>query len=119
MFLSNPLKILIVSCLCVFLLDGCGSSTADGGHDVSLAGDTKGKFPFSTQEPREYQGDVFITNGGSVEHCYLARKGDKWRIDYFAGNQMSRSAMRNDQLYSLDHRQKIYSVDTRDAVTGP
>src|SRR6478672_10101068 len=101
MFLSNPRKTLLLTCVFAFVFGGCGGA----GKNVQpgTGEPIKTKFPFAVTEPEVYQGDFVVSVGGVEDRCHLARKGDKWRIDYFNGEEKSRSAMRTDQLYSIDH----------------
>src|ERR1035437_936760 len=110
MFLSNRRKIWLLSCFCVLIFEGCGSSGGDGNGNVQPNTETKGPFPFSTREPGVYQGDFVITSGGPEDHCFVARKGEIWRIDYFTAGENDRSEIKTDQLYDVDRRRKIYAI---------
>jgi len=106
MFLSNPRKSFLFIAVCVAILQACGGSQTVENKDISLTGDTKSEFPFSTKEPEVYQGDFVVSNGVNEEHYFVARKGDKWRYDVFRGAERSMSQIRSDKLYSVDHLKK-------------
>ena len=110
MFLSNPRKSFLLIAFCVTFLQACGSSQTNDNKAVLQIPETKSEFPFSTKEPEVYQGDFVVGDGKTEKKWHVARKGDKWRIDFFAGGDNARTSLKSDALYAIDHRQKMYVV---------
>ena len=108
MFLSNPRKFFLLTLFCVTFFQACGSSSSNVNSPVSLTGDSKSEFPFSTKEPEVYQGDLVMSNGGAEDRWFAARKGAKWRYDLFRGPERWMSQLRSDKLYFVDHQKKVY-----------
>lgn len=108
MFLSTERKSFLLIALCSFFLQACGSSQTNEKKDISLIGDTKSEFPFSTKEPEVYQGDFVASNGKDEDHIFVARNGDKWRYDTFHGAERGMSEIKSDKLYYIDHWKKTY-----------
>ena len=108
MFLSNPRKSFLLLVFFASILQACGGPQTAQNKDISLTGDTKSEFPFSTREPEVYQGDLVTTSGEGQDHYFVARKGDKWRYDIFRGADIAMSQIRSDKLYGIDHRKKTY-----------
>ncbi len=110
MFLSTERKSFLLIAFCSFFLQACSSSQTNEKKDISLTVDTKSEFPFSTREPEVYQGD-FVVNGKAENRSFMARKGQKWRVDFFKNNEPSMAHLNADQLYVIDHKKKLYAVN--------
>ncbi len=108
MFLSNSRKFFLLVSICAVIFQSCGSSQTGENKDVSLATESKNKFPFSTREPDVFQGDLIMSSGKTEDHWFVARKGDKWRYDIFRGAERWISQIRSDKLYTVDHSKKVY-----------
>lgn len=111
MFLSNPRPFFLLTISCVIFLQACGSSQGNENKPVSLTVETKSGFPFSTKEPEVYQGDFFQSDGTGESHCFIVRKGNKWRYDRFRDGPW-RTEIMNETLYTLDHERRIYKEDS-------
>ena len=110
MFLSNPCKSFALLLLCAITFQACSASQTNGSKDIALNSESMGRFPFSTKEPEVYQGDLSLTNGASVDHWFVARKGDKWRVDIFRSDEKLVSQIRSGDLFTIDHRKRSYSA---------
>ena len=108
MFLSNPRKFFLLAGFCAFIFQGCGSSPRVENKEVSLTSGSKNKFPFSTKEPENYQGDMVMNNGYAEDHWFVARKGSKWRYDIFRGSERWMSQLRSDKIYHVDFQKQVY-----------
>ena len=108
MFLSNPRKFFLLAGFCALIFQGCGSSPRVDNKEVSLTIGSKSKFPFSTKEPENYQGDIVMNNGKTEDHWFVARKGSKWRYDVFRGAERRMSQLRSDKLYFVDYQKQVY-----------
>lgn len=108
MFLSNLRKSFLVAVFCVVFFQACGSSQNTTNKDISLTGETGSPFPFPTKEPEVYQGDFVVSVNNQEDHYFIARKGDKSRIDYFPNTEKWRIEIRTDKSYSLTPPDKVY-----------
>ena len=109
MFLSNPRQSFLLLAVCVTFLQACGGSQTSENKDISLTGDTKSEFPFSTKEPEVYQGDFVVSSGKYEDHTFVARKGDKWRYDVDHNGAPELSQIKTDKFYTVNHKKKIYT----------
>lgn len=108
MFLSNPRKSFLLTVSLALIFQACGSSTSNVNAPASLSGDNKSEFPFSTKEPEVYQGDIVISGNNKEDHYFVARKGDRSRIDYFPNTEKWRIEIRADKSYLLTPAAKVY-----------
>lgn len=108
MILSNLPRILLLVVAFTLVMQGCGSSQTNENKEVSLTGESSSEYPFSTKEPEVYQADVVVTAGGTETRWTVARNGEKWRTDIYAGADMIVSLLRSDKLYNVDHRKKTF-----------
>jgi hypothetical protein len=76
--------------------------------------EAKSAFPFSTKEPEIYQADFFAGSSEYQNHWFVAKKGDRWRIDFFKNNALEWSELKTDKLYLVDHTRKIYAPEPQD-----
>jgi hypothetical protein len=109
MFLSNPRKSFLLAGFFALFFQACGSPQSNENKPVPLTIETKSEFPFPTKEPEIYQGDFIVGNGQFEDKWFVARKGDKWRLDFFSNGEMRRSEIRADRSYSIDHSRKIFA----------
>lgn len=112
MLLSNPRIFLLTACLLTFGCQGCTPPANDANKPLVIVPEQKSQFPFSTKEPEVFQGD-FVAGGGSAEsHTFVARKGDKWRLDIFkfGGTEPFITQLKTDKFYTIDHQNKTYII---------
>ena len=117
MFLSNPRLFFLLAIFWMTIFQACGPSQTNENKPVSLTDDSNSEFPFSTHEPEVYQGDFVVTYGKTEDHKYLARNGDKWRIDFFRNNEPSQTQIKTDRLYYIDHQRKVYATTPENGNT--
>src|SRR3954463_12871087 len=117
MSLSNPRKLLVFSAFFAAFMTACGGGTPQANRQISLAGDEPSEFPFSTKEPEQYQADIVITTGEKEDKFFVARKGAKWRMDFFESGQPSITEMNGDARYTIDHQAKSYTVASGGPLT--
>ena len=108
MFLSNPRKSFLLALLGVTFFLACGSSQSNDNRPISLPLEPKSGFPFSTKEPKVYQGDFVLSNGYFEEKWFIARKIDKSRIDFLPGTDRWRIEIKADKVYSVWPKKRIY-----------
>ncbi len=117
MFLSNLHRSFLLAVVCVMLMQGCGSTPTNENTTVTVIPEAKSGFPFATKEPEVYQGDQII-NGNEAGRTFIARKGPYFRYEHFRDGSPSRTELKTDKLYSLDHVKKIYTEEPLDAANG-
>ena len=110
MFLSNRRKyFLLLGIFSAFVLS-CNWSRGTEDRRVVIDADQKTGFPFSVTEPTVYQGDFVVSSGGTEKKWSVARKNDKWRIDYFTASGLTRTELKSDNFYVIDQIKKTYTV---------
>jgi len=88
----------------------CGGSSGNSNQIAPIAAETPGEFPFAIKEPAVYQAEIVATGDGVDKRWFVARDGERWRIDLPENGEPSRTRMRLDAVYSIDHKRKIYTV---------
>lgn len=109
MFLSNRSKLFLIAVALAFATAACGPPAGNDNKPISLGSDDKGEFPFSTKEPAIFQGNFVVSDGMTERKWFIARNGDKLRIDHFSGDTPAWSQIETDTVYILDHRKKTYA----------
>lgn len=108
MFLSNLPRPFLALIAFTLVMQACGSSQTNENKEVSLTGESTSEFPFMVKEPEIYQADVVVTVGGTETRWSVARNGEKWRYDIYAGAALTISQIRSDKFYGIDHRKETY-----------
>jgi hypothetical protein len=57
-----------------------------------------------------YQAEVVASSDGVDKKWLVARDGERWQIDFLEAGDPSRTRMRLDAVYSIDHKRKVYTV---------
>jgi hypothetical protein len=98
----------------------CGGAAGNSSQILVPETETPGDFPFATKEPVVYQAEIVATGDGFDKRWFVARDGDRWRIDFPENGEPSRTRLRLDVVYSINHRRKIYAVaeTTGETVNG-
>ena len=109
MFLSNPAKSFLACILLLFSGAGCRFLQTSENKPVPVAPETKGRFPFATKEPDDFQCEMVVTAGETTRRTMLARKGDKRRVDFDLGETNQRAILRTDKEYLIAFDKKIYA----------
>ncbi len=108
MVLSNLPRPFLLIVAFTLVMQACWWSQTNENKEVSLTGESTSEFPFSVKEPDAYQADVVVTAGGTETRWSIARNGEKWRYDIYAGSMLTVSQIRSDKLYYIDHRKKTF-----------
>ena len=108
MFLSNPVKIFHVVCFLSLIFPGCGVWRAKDNSEVTFASQPKSKFPFTTREPDVFQTEILVRAGETERRMFVARSGEKRRIDYDVGTDSHRAVLIADKEYLLYFKRKVY-----------
>ena len=109
MFLSNPAKSFLASILLLFFVAGCGFLQTNENKTVPLVPETKGRVPFATKEPENFQCEVVVTAGGTTRRTLLARTGSWRRVDFDLGEKQQRTVLQTDKEYLIAFDEKIYA----------
>lgn len=109
MFLSNPAKFFLASILLLFVLAGCRLWQNNQNTGVPPIAETKDEFPFSTKEPEIFQAEIIVTSGETERKTFIARNGERRRIDYNFGQENQHSVLQTDKEYVVSNRKKIYA----------
>lgn len=108
MRLSNPRKFFPVIAFLLLSLAACRSwQTAD--KPDTLRGEAANEIPFSTKTPEIFQTQVVVTARGVIQKYFMARAGDRWRIDYSVGEPNERSVIQNSGEYYVSFPKKIFA----------
>lgn len=120
MLLSNARKYFLLAAFCTVVSQGCGEQPTNGVAPQSRVPEPTSEFPFSTSEPEVYQGEVVAAGGAIPKKWFIARKKDRWRIDFFDTDTPSRTRLRTDVVYSIDHKRKVFTIaeEPGETVTG-
>lgn len=110
MLLSNARKYFLITCFCAIVSLACGGSASNNSQISPAAVETPSEFPFVIKEPAVYQVEIVATGDGVEKKWLVARDGERWQIDFPANNEPSRTRMRLDVVYSIDHKRKVYAV---------
>jgi hypothetical protein len=109
MFLSNPASYLIVLIAIFATFTGCGWLETSVNKPVPAVEAPKGKFPFKTREPENFQCDIIETAGSIVRRKRLAMKGLWNRLDLDPGTKEHRAILVTDKEYLIDFGRSIYA----------
>ena len=108
MRLSNPRKFFPVIGLLLLSLPACRFwQTAD--KPATLTGEAANEIPFSTKTPDIFQTQVVVTAGAVTQKYFIARAGNRWRIDYSVGEPNESSIIQNGGEYYVSFPKKIFA----------
>jgi hypothetical protein len=111
MVLSNPVKIFAPVLLVVLLLSACSRGHEDDDIPSPPVAEVQSDIPFSAKEPVEFEAEIVVTSDLHTTLSYYARKGGRWRYDFFVGDRRF-SIVQAETLYSIDHERKLYAEGT-------
>lgn len=109
MFLSNPAIRLVLFAAIMPTLTGCWRPDAAPESPVPAVKAPKGKFPFKTREPENFQCDIIETAGTVTRRKRLAMKGPWARLDLDLGTADHRAILVTDKEYLIDFDRGIYA----------
>lgn len=110
MRLSNLGVRLLITIVFACFLQGCGSSQPIANTQVAIPTEGPKRFPFSVREPDIFQADLVITAMNVEMRYFVARKGDKRRLDIYRDAKLATTELRSDAFYEIDHAARTYSV---------
>jgi outer membrane lipoprotein-sorting protein len=118
MFLSNPVKIFHAVCVLSMIFSGCSLWRESEKAAVALERDSKSDYPFTTREPDVFQTKIVIRSGGRERHMFLARDGNRRRVDFDVDTDDHRAVISTDRQYLLSFKRKTYTEQPLLANTG-
>lgn len=102
---NTLLKFTLFISLSVTLLAACSSP----GPVSNLAGAEPTEPPFTNEEPEKYQTFIVQTTPKETVRFFVARDGDKWRVDSAYGTPSQTTSLHTDKDYILAYEAKAYS----------
>ena len=114
MSLSKTVTLSAYLFVCSALFAACGAAPANSNNVATQPPANKtadSEFPFSVKEPAVYQGDFYAGGEDYQNKWFVARNGDKWRIDFFTDGVKDRSEIKTDHVYYIDHKRKLYAIE--------
>ena len=108
MFLSNPATAFLATVLIFFSTIACGWLGGSNNTAVPVTKEPKGRFPFKTKEPENFQCEIVETAGDSVRRKRVAKKGNWRRVDFDFGERSQRALLQTEREYVLDFNRRAY-----------
>src|SRR5215216_6420520 len=109
MFLSTPVKIFHLISIFSLIFTGCGGGRGNDNTSVQFATPAVSEFPFATREPDVFQTEMVIVSGDTERRIFIARNGEKRRIDYDVGTDNQRAIITTDRQYILNFKRSVYT----------
>jgi len=109
MILSNPRIFFPLFVIIAINCQACSSANQTQSGAIPSIAEIPGDFPFSTKEPEIYQGDFVVSDGQNEDTWFVARNGEKRRLDYHDHGQLVRSEIVSDRLYLIDHLARTFT----------
>lgn len=108
MSLSNPCKFFPVITFLLLSLPACRFWQATD-RRAPLTGEAATELPFTTKTPDVFQTHVVVTAGAVTQRYFIARAGDRWRMDYSVGEASENSVIYNGSEYYVSFPRKVYA----------
>jgi len=108
MFLSNLRRTFLLFALIVPVLQACGSSQPNTNKEFPAIDGERNAFPFSMREPQVYSGEIVQTSGSVTTVYFVARNGNRSRIDFDRGGENQVSRVHNDRDIVVSHKTKSF-----------
>ena len=108
MFLSNPVKIFHAVCCLSILFAGCSLWRGNENSAVTFASQPKNEYPFIAREPEVFQAELVVRTGETERRMFIARNGEKRRIDYDVGSDNHHGVVISDKEYLLFYKRKVF-----------
>ena len=108
MFLSNPVKIFHAVCCLSMVFAGCTLWRGNENSSVTFASQPKSEYPFVAREPEVFQAEMIVRTGETERRMFIARSGEKRRIDYDVGTDNQHGVIISDKEYLLFFKRKVF-----------
>lgn len=115
MFLSNFVRSLAFVAAVAML--GCsGPNNENSNAEAPAAKPPASSVPFQTIEPKQYKATAEFSFGETVEKKFIAKSGDKRRVDHNYGTQRQLTVIETPDTIVIDPQRRVYAE--RPANTG-
>ena len=108
MFLSNLRRTFLLFALIVPVLQACVDQQTNTNKDFPAIDGERSSFSFSVKEPLVYSGEIVQISGSVTTAYFVARNGDKSRIDFDRGGANQLSRVHNDGDFVVSYKTKTY-----------
>ena len=108
--LSTPAIFLAAALLLSFLSSACGSGTSPGNNNSVPVLENERRAPIPTKEPDTYRGLLVITAGTTERRVFVARDGDRRRIDFDPLGESPLTLIVSGRHYLISSGDKVYAV---------
>ncbi|MEP6946858.1 MAG: hypothetical protein ABJA02_13135 [Acidobacteriota bacterium] len=111
MQLSNISKYFLVLTLSAATFSACGGvNSGNNSAAPAVASDApKTEPPYQNAEPEAYEAQIAQIRASGTEKYFIARKGDKWRVDNAYGDPSQITTIHSDNNYVLSPGTKTYA----------
>jgi hypothetical protein len=75
---------------------------------VTFASQPKTEYPFVAREPEVFQAELVVRTGETERRMFIARNGEKRRIDYDVGSDDQHGVVLADKEYLLFYKRKVF-----------
>lgn len=119
---SNSNKVFFISFLVLTLFSACGwwqkAETQTPSQTSFVAEEIKNGFPFTTNEPEQFQTEFVVSTGDKVEKTFVSRVGEKRRSDYHYGqkNQISVVQTADNKHFLMFIDKKVYAETSKNTT---
>jgi hypothetical protein len=107
MFLSNPAKIFCTALCFSLLFAGC-SLWRKAEDQVAATPPPVSELPFTTREPDVFQTEVVVRMGETERRMFVARSGEKRRVEYDIGTDSHRAVLITEKEYLLYFKRRVF-----------
>jgi hypothetical protein len=107
MFLSTPAKIFPAICVLSIAFAGCSLWQSNENSAATFASETKSEYPFVAREPEVFQAEIVVRTGETQRRTFIARDGQKRRMDLDMGTDDHRAVVITDKEYLLYFKRKV------------
>lgn len=109
MFLSNRRLLIALTGLAAFIALSCGSKPPSPNVSLPPIDRVSKSYPFSVVEPQVYSCKIVETTGGISRVYFVARNGDRSRLDIDHGQPTQITVIHDGRTIRIDHRTKTYT----------
>jgi hypothetical protein len=107
MFLSNPVKIFHAACCLSIVFAGCSLWRSNENSAITFAS-PKSEYPFVAREPEVFQAELVVRTGETERRMFIARSGEKRRVDYDVGSDDQHGVIIGDKQYVVFFKRKVF-----------
>lgn len=90
------------------LFAGCSLWRGNENSTVTFASQPKNEYPFVAREPEVFQAELVVRVGETERRIFIARNGEKRRIDYDVGTDDQHGVVIADKEYLLFYKRKVF-----------